>query len=187
MKGNQGVYVWQILFLIAWQRRGDAGKRSEGGCSSSSTCVPKSDPFFCTSGEYEHTQGCKWGSRASAQCLSWELVAVGASIAHKWSLTAVSSPSHLPNEAVEILVPQPKPTPLQKCFSGGWLSAQCAWPPCFSLFLNPPNVILAVPITLYQSPVLPWILLSTWPQQYLWRGPFTSSRAVYSYFIFVCF
>lgn len=61
------------------------------------------------------------------------------------------------------------------------------WPPCFGLFSNLSAVVLAVPITWYQSLVLLWILLTIWPLQCFWQGPFASSCATYSYLIFLPF
>lgn len=124
------------------------------------------------------------GGAASARRFLGELVAVGASIAHKWSLTTISSPLH-PLFQIQLWKSWHPNWTLSAAEMFLWQLAFCTvcertWPPCFSLFLNPPNVILAVPITPYRSPVLPWILLSTWPQWYLWRGPFTSSHAAYS-------
>lgn len=61
------------------------------------------------------------------------------------------------------------------------------WPPCFGLFLNLSTVVLAAPITWYQSLVLLWILLTIWPLQCFWQGLFASSCAMYSYLILLPF
>lgn len=82
----------------------------------------------------------------------------------------------------------PETFPLQKRLSGDWFSVQCVREhDLLGLLLKPSKVILAVPITPYQSLVLPWILLSIWSQQWLWQGTFRSSCAICNYFTFLCF
>lgn len=113
-----------------------------------------------------------------------------ASLLMKWSLVTISPPldaSTLSSKAAETLEPQIKPPHCRNVSVSFGVLCERTWPLCFSLFLNLSHVILAVPITRYQSSVLLWILLSLWPQQCLWEGPFASSCAIYSYFTFYLF
>lgn len=92
MKGNQGVCVWQLFFLIAWQRRGGM---LENGAREFAPQLVCPDQTYSSAGRVSmSTRRDARGGAASARCFLGELVAVGASIAHKWSLTTVSSPLH---------------------------------------------------------------------------------------------
>lgn len=130
---------------------------------------------------YRHTGRWQWlPSSPQKRWWMWE----PSPLLIKWFLVIISPPlnaSVFSSKALEALEPQMKPSPLQKCLSVAFgLLRERTWPPCFSLFLNLSHIILAVPITRYQSPVQLWILLSIWPQQCLWQAHVPS----YSYIPF---